>query len=78
LVWYGFRLDERTYRLIKKVAKGREVDLADFMREFAKKELARLLYLSEEEKKSLGVKEKWKTMNKKEIKIDNINQKFPQ
>ena len=54
MIWYGFRLDKRTYELIKKVAKDRGMDLADLMRELVKRELARLSYLSEEEKKSLG------------------------
>jgi hypothetical protein len=41
--------------LVKKVCRFRGEDLSDFVRRSVKKELARLSYLSEEEKKALGI-----------------------
>jgi hypothetical protein len=43
--------------LLKKVCKARGEDLSDFVRRSVRKELARLNYLSEEEKKALGMME---------------------
>ena len=54
LVWYGFRIPKKDYELIKQVAKKRGMALVDLMRELVKRELARLSYLPEEEKKALG------------------------
>ena len=54
-IYYGFRMDKETYELIKKVARSRGIDLADLFRELVKRELARLSFLSEEEKKALGI-----------------------
>lgn len=41
--------------LARKVAKDRGEDLSDFVRRAVKTELARLSFLSDEEKKALGV-----------------------
>jgi len=41
--------------LLKKVCKARGEDLSDFVRRSVRKELARLCYLSAEEKKALGM-----------------------
>lgn len=54
-VCYGVRMDRKTYDLAMKVAKCRGMDLADLMRGLLRLELARLSYLSEEDKKALGV-----------------------
>ena len=54
LVWYGFRIPQRDYELIKKIAEARGMTLADLLRELIRRELARLSYLSKEEKKALG------------------------
>ncbi|MEM4481076.1 MAG: ribbon-helix-helix protein, CopG family [Candidatus Bathyarchaeia archaeon] len=48
------RMDENEVQLIKKVAKARGEDLSDFVRRAVKRELARLSYLSDEEKKALA------------------------
>jgi uncharacterized protein (DUF1778 family) len=48
------RMDEKEVQLIKKVAKARGEDLSDFVRRAVKKELARLSYLTDEEKKALA------------------------
>jgi len=44
--------------LIKKVCKARGEDLSDFVRRSVRKELARLCYLSADEKKALEVEAK--------------------
>ena len=54
IVYYGFRMDEETYKLVKRIAKDRGVDLADLLRELVRKELARLGFLSDGERKALG------------------------
>jgi len=51
------RVDEKFLKLLKKVAKARGEDLSDFVRRSVKLELARLSFLSDEEKKALGFKE---------------------
>jgi uncharacterized protein (DUF1778 family) len=48
------RMDEKEVQLIKKVARARGEDLSDFVRRAVKKELARLSYLTDEEKKALA------------------------
>jgi len=48
------RVDEKFLKLLKKVAKARGEDLSDFVRRSVKLELARLSFLSDEEKKALG------------------------
>jgi uncharacterized protein (DUF1778 family) len=42
--------------LLEKICKARGEDLSDFVRRSVRKELASLSYLSDEEKKALGVK----------------------
>lgn len=49
------RMPEQQVQLIKKVAKARGEDLSDFVRRAVKMELARLSFLSAEEKKALGL-----------------------
>lgn len=49
------RMPKEEVDLIKKVAKARGEDLSDFVRRAVKSELARLSYLTEEEKKALGI-----------------------
>jgi uncharacterized protein (DUF1778 family) len=44
--------------LLREVAKQRGMDVSDFVRYAVRKELARLSYLSDEDKKALGVKAK--------------------
>jgi len=49
------RMSAEDIELLKKVCKARGEDLSDFVRRSVRKELARLNYLSEEEKKALEV-----------------------
>lgn len=51
----SFRIDDELEELIRKIARARGEDLSDFVRRAVKTELARLGYLSEEEKKALGI-----------------------
>jgi len=53
-VCYGVRIDQETYALAMAVARSRGMDLADLIRELLRRELARLSYLSPEDKKALG------------------------
>ena len=55
---YGLRLDDETHTLASRVAKSRGTDLAAYIRELIRLDLARLSYLSEEDKKALGVEVK--------------------
>jgi hypothetical protein len=49
------RMRKEEVELIKRVCEARGEDLSDFVRRSVKKELARLSYLSPEEKKALGM-----------------------
>lgn len=49
------RLDEKTYQLLKKVTEARGESMGVFIRRAILRELARLSFLSEEEKKALEV-----------------------
>ena len=49
------RLSDDLYQLVDKVCKALEVSKADFTRMAIKEKLARMAYLSPEEKKALGV-----------------------
>lgn len=51
------RFEASIKELARKVAKARGEDLSDFVRRAVKMELARLCFLSEDEKKALGVPE---------------------
>jgi hypothetical protein len=51
----GVRFDEETYNLIVKVSQAQGIDLSDFIRRTTRRELARLSFLPEEEKKALEV-----------------------
>jgi len=51
----GIRFDEETYRLIELVAESQGIDKSDFVRRAVRKELARLSFLPEEQKKALEV-----------------------
>ena len=48
------RMPKEDVELLKKVCKARGEDLSDFVRRSVKKELARLSFLTAEEKKALG------------------------
>lgn len=48
------RMKKQDIELLKKVCQARGEDLSDFVRRAVKTELARLSYLSNEEKKALG------------------------
>jgi len=52
----GFRIEPEIRDLIKEIAKRRDIDLADFMRELVKRELAELGYLSEEERRAFDLR----------------------
>lgn len=51
------RMSPQDIELIKKVSKARGEDLSDFVRRSIYKELANLSFLSDEQKKALGIKE---------------------
>lgn len=53
----GVRFDPTTHELIEKVAKAQGIGACDFVRISVKRELARLSFLPEEEKKALEVVE---------------------
>lgn len=49
------RMPSEEVKLVKQIAKARGEDLSDFVRRAVKMELARLSFLSPEEKKALGL-----------------------
>ncbi|MEM2129916.1 MAG: hypothetical protein QXZ70_04880 [Candidatus Bathyarchaeia archaeon] len=49
------RMTQEEVTLLKQVAKARGEDLSDFVRRAVKMELARLSFLSPEERKALGL-----------------------
>jgi uncharacterized protein (DUF1778 family) len=49
------RMPKQDAELIKKVAKARGEDLSDFVRRAVYRELASLSFLSDEQKKALGI-----------------------
>jgi uncharacterized protein (DUF1778 family) len=49
------RMRREDVQLIKEICEARGEDLSDFVRRAIKRELARLSFLSEEEKKALGI-----------------------
>ena len=51
----GIRISKDTYLLLKSVAKFRGEDVSDFVRRAILKELASLSFLSESQKKALGL-----------------------
>ena len=63
----GVRSDSETYRLIQKVARAHGISDCSFVRLCVKRELARLSFLPDEEKKALEVvNDKKYTTKKKE------------
>ena len=50
------RVESTDLVLLKRVCKARGEDLSDFVRRSVRMELARLSFLSQEEKKALGLK----------------------
>lgn len=50
------RMTQEEVQLLKQVAKARGEDLSDFVRRAVYKELASLNFLSEDQKKALGIK----------------------
>ena len=51
----GVRFDEETYELVELIAESQGIDKSDFVRRAVRKELARLSFLTEEQKKALEV-----------------------
>ena len=51
----GYRFPLEDLSLLQSVCKARGEDVSDFVRRATRKELARLSYLSAEEKKALGI-----------------------
>jgi uncharacterized protein (DUF1778 family) len=49
------RLDEETYQLLKKVVEARGEKMSTFIRRAVLRELARLSFLPEDEKKALAI-----------------------
>jgi len=52
----GIRISRKDRKLIDQVCKARGEDLSDFVRRSIRKELASLGFLSDNQKKALGVK----------------------
>jgi len=52
----GIRMSPNEIALLKKVSRARGEDISDFVGRAIKSELARLSYLSPEEKKALGIR----------------------
>lgn len=52
----GIRMSAKEITLLKKVSHARGEDLSDFVRRAVRSELARLSYLSSDEKKALGIR----------------------
>jgi hypothetical protein len=50
------RIEPSELELLKEICRARGEDLSDFVRRAVKTELARLSYLSENEKKALGLR----------------------
>lgn len=53
----GVKFNNKDAELIKSIALARGENVSDFVRLSVRKELARLSYLTKEEKKALGIKE---------------------
>ena len=53
----GVRISKEDRMLIDHVCKARGEDLSDFVRRSIRKELASLSFLSDDQKKALGIKE---------------------
>lgn len=51
----GVRMSPTDIELLKNICQARGEDLSDFVRRSIKKELARLSYLNDDEKKALGM-----------------------
>lgn len=52
----GVRIPKEIKKLLERVSKNRGEDISDFVRRSILKELASLSFLSDEEKKALGLK----------------------
>jgi len=52
----GIRMETSEIRLLRDITRARGEDISDFVRRAVKTELARLSYLSAEEKKALGIR----------------------
>ena len=57
----GIRMRRKDLDILKQVCKARGEDVSSFVRRSVLKELARLSYLTQEEKKALGVVSKQST-----------------
>lgn len=51
----GVRFDRATHELVKQVTIAQGIDISDFIRNSVRRELARLSFLPEEDKKALEV-----------------------
>ena len=51
----GVRVSEDVRKLLEKVCQARGEDISDFVRRSVRKELARLSFLPDEDKKALGL-----------------------
>jgi len=52
---FTFRLSKRDAELLRRISEGKGIDASDFVREAIRRRFAELAFLSEEEKKALGV-----------------------
>jgi len=51
----GVRMLPSDYNLLKDIARGRGIDVSDFVRQLIRSELARLNYLGDDTRKALGI-----------------------
>jgi len=52
---FAFRLSKRDADLLRRISEAKGIDASDFVREALRRRFAELAFLSEEEKKALGV-----------------------
>jgi predicted DNA-binding protein len=52
---FAFRLSRRDAELLRKISEAKGIDASDFVREAVRRRFAELAFLSQEEKKALGL-----------------------
>jgi len=52
---FSFRLSKRDFELLRKISEARGIDASDFVREALRRRFAELAFLTDDEKKALGV-----------------------
>jgi len=54
---FAFRLSKRDADLLRRISEAKGIDASDFVREAVRRRFAELAFLSQEEKKALGIVE---------------------